>query len=129
MQSSRPTQRRLGERILETPIGFHLFEQATTVASDAISLLRIDVVALLHGPDAAHPRILVGEAAHHVVQQALAHGPLGDTECGRSPVLDDLQQDGETAGKPGARSASRRAGRVIDVPADDTVASCADYRG
>ena len=66
---------------------------------DAIGLLRIDVVALLHGAHAAHARVLVGEAAHEVVQQSLAHGAFGHPDPVDAEVLDDLQQDREPRGK------------------------------
>src|SRR5208337_2655840 len=77
---------------------------------------RIDVVAFLHGAHAAYTRIFVGEAAHEVVQQPLAHRTLGDADSIDAEVLDDFQQDGEAAGKHG-RALGIHVGQVeiIDV--------------
>jgi hypothetical protein len=49
------------------------------------------VVALFHGAHAAHARILVGEAAHQVVQQPLAHGAFRHAHPVDAEVLDDFQ--------------------------------------
>ena len=89
---SRAAQRSadLGERVLESPFGLDLLEQRDGGRFDAVGLQRVDVVALLHRAHAAHARVLVGEAAHHVVQQALAHRALGDAHAARCPRLSTI---------------------------------------
>jgi hypothetical protein len=64
------------------------------------------VIAHLHRAHAAHARVLVGESAHEVVQQALAHRALGHPHPIDAEALDDLPEDREPAGNTGARSAS-----------------------
>src|ERR1700753_4115911 len=57
------------------------------------------MVALLHRAHAAYARILIGEAAHEVVQETLAHRALRDPDAIHAEVLDDLQQNRESGGK------------------------------
>ena len=57
------------------------------------------MVALLHGAHAAHARILVREAPHQVVQQALAHGAFRLANPVDAEVLDDFQENRQPGGK------------------------------
>ena len=87
------------KRVLQAPLGLDLLEQRDGGRLDAVRLHRVDVIAPLHGAHAAHARILVGEAAHEVVEQSLAHRAFGDAYAIDAEVLDDLQQDRETGRK------------------------------
>ena len=71
----------------------------TAVASTRSACSVVDVIALLHGAHAAHARIFIGESAHEVVEQSLAHRALGDAYAIDAEVLDDLQQDRQTGRK------------------------------
>ena len=120
VQPRGPAQHRFGERILEPPFRLHLLQQMHGGGFDAVGLQRIDVIALLHGAHAAHARILVGEAAHEVVQQSLAHRAFRDADAVDAEVLDDFQEDRETR-----RKHRRALGidvleiQIIDVPGRD----------
>ena len=88
VQARRPAQDQLRERLLQAPVLAHRLQKGNRRRLDAVRLGCIDVVPGLHRAHAARARILVGETAEQVVQQALAQGALGhphrlDLEHGR----------------------------------------------
>ena len=85
--------------VLEPPLRLDLLQQAYGGGFDAVGLQRVDVVALLHGADAAHPGILVGESAHQIVKQSLAHRAFGDAHAVDAEILDNFQEYRETRRK------------------------------
>ena len=95
-------------------------EQRDRGRLDAVGLQRVDVIALLHGAHAAHARILVGEAAHQIVEQSLAHRALGHAHAIDAEVLDHFQQDRETRRKHRrALGIDVREIEIVDVPGRD----------
>ena len=99
VQTRRPAQHRLRQRIFQSPLGFNLFEQGDRGHLDAFCLGDVDVIAFLHGAHAAHARILVGEPPHEIVEQSFAHRALGYANPIDAEVLDHFQEDREARGK------------------------------
>ena len=99
VQPRRPAQHGFRERIFQPPIRFDLLEQGDHRRFNPIRLDAVDVIAHFHGAHAAHPGIFIGEAAHQIVQQALAHGALGHPDAVYAEVLDDFQQYGQSGRK------------------------------
>ena len=76
-----------------------MLEQAHGRGLDAIRLQLVDVVALFHRAHAANARIFVGEAAHEIVEQSLAHRAFGHAHTVDAEVLDHFQQYRQSRGK------------------------------
>ena len=81
------------------------------------------MVALLHRAHGAVARILVRVAAHHVVQQALAHRAFGPAHLLDLQLREDLGEDGHATGEHRApvlgdafQRNGRDAARAISAP-------------
>ena len=65
----------------------------------ALGLREVHVVAALHGAHGALAGVLVGESPDHVVEQALAHGAVGDPQLLDLEHAQDFHQDRQAAGE------------------------------
>src|SRR5579883_510869 len=100
VQSRRPFQHQVGGRIPLQPPGIAgLLEEIQGRRLHPLGLREVDVIALLHAAHGAVARVLVRITAHHVVEQSLAHGPIGDPHLLEAEPREDLRQDGDAAGK------------------------------
>ena len=97
VQPCGPLQREVRERFLELPGLARLFQKVACARLDALGLLGVHVVALLHGAHGALARILALVAAEHVVEQALAHRPVGDLHLLHVEDAEDFREDGKSA--------------------------------
>jgi hypothetical protein len=97
MQARGPLQRKIRQRILEPPRMAHLREELKRGRLHALRLRKIHVIALLHRVHRALARILIREAAEHVVEQPLAHGALGDAHLLDSQYLKDFGENRRAA--------------------------------
>ena len=99
MQPRRPLQRKIRERILEPPRVAHLRQKLEHARLHALRLRKIHVIALLHRAHRAFARILIREAAQHVVEKPLAHGAVGDAHLLDRQHLKYFGEDRGAAGK------------------------------
>src|SRR5436305_295081 len=96
-------QIRRGERVVvEPPRLARLLEEVAHGPFDALGLLEVDVIALLHRAYRELARIFALVAAEHVVQQAFAHRAFGDPHVLDVEHAEHFGENRESPGKHGA---------------------------
>ena len=106
VQPRRPHEQLPIALVRELPAASDLLEQRRGRGFDARRLLQVDVVAPLHRANRALARVLVVQAAEHVVQQTLAQRAAADVQPRRCcSVLMISARIAMPPAKTGARSA------------------------
>src|SRR5690606_38210635 len=80
VQARRPPEELAAARLAERPRRLDMIEQHADRPFDPLPLLLVDVIAALHAPNRSLARVLVAEAAEHVVEQTLAQRAVARIE-------------------------------------------------
>src|SRR5437764_8370193 len=104
VQSRGPLERQVRQRLIESPRLARLLEEVAHGRFDALGLLEVDVIALLHRAYRELARIFALVAAEHVVQQAFAHRAFGDPHVLDVEHAEHFGENRESPGNTGRRS-------------------------
>ena len=117
VQPRGPHEQRPQAPIGQLPAASDLLEQRRGRRFDARRLLQVDVVPPLHRSNRALARVLVVQAAEHVVQQTLAERAAADVERLDLQSAHDLRQNRDATREHGhALRSEPRQRELLDAP-------------